>query len=146
LLNYEEGGEYYDRRNIMKEVDAAIKAVAEGLRSLAQGVEKIAEKLEESAPKKKPAVQRKAGAKPARKTKTNATAKSKKATAEKAPAKKATAADTVLTIINRSKKDVSVATLSEKTGFGNKKIANIVFKLKKMGKIKTVSKGVYAKI
>jgi predicted Rossmann fold nucleotide-binding protein DprA/Smf involved in DNA uptake len=141
----------------MKEFDVALKAVAEGLRSIAQGVEKIAEKLEDSVPKAKP--KRKAKAKPVRK----ATAKpkkaapkktpAKKATAKKGPAKKAvkakkavTAADTVLTIVNRSKKGVDSATLAEKTGFDKKKIANLVFKLSKQGKIKSVSRGVYTKV
>jgi hypothetical protein len=118
----------------MKEYDVIIKTVAEGLRSIAQGVEKIAEKLEESAPKKQPKAKRK----PARKTKT-------KPAPKKAPAKKATAADTVLAIINRSKKGVDSATLSEKNGYDKKKIGNIVFKLRKLGKIKSLSKGVYVK-
>lgn len=136
----------------MKEYDVVIKTVVEGLRSIAQGVEKIAEKLEESAPKKQPKTKRKAAAKPARKnmTKAKATAKPKKTSAKKTPAqktvKKATAADTVLAIINRSKKGVDSATLSKKTGFDKKKIANIVFKLRKLGKLKSVSKGVYTKV
>jgi predicted Rossmann fold nucleotide-binding protein DprA/Smf involved in DNA uptake len=124
----------------MKDFDVALKAVAEGLRTIAQGMGKIAEKLEESTPKKQPKAKRKAAEKPARKTRTKATAKPKKAAA-----KKATAVDTVLAIINRSKKGVDSATLAEKTGFDKKKIANIVFKLRKLGKIKSVSKGVYAK-
>jgi hypothetical protein len=130
----------------MKEIEVVIKTVVEGLRSIAQGVEKIAEKLEESVPKKQSKAKRKAAAKPARRAKTKATAKPKKAAAKKTPAKKtATAADTVLAIINRSKKGVDSATLAEKTGYDKKKIANIVFKLRKSGKIKSVSKGVYTK-
>ena len=119
----------------MKEFDVALKAVAEGLRTMAQGMEKIAEKLEESTPKKQ------AKAKPVR--------KAKKAPAKKAPAKKTaktgTASDAVLAVINRSKKGVNSATLAEKTGFDNKKIANIVFKLRKQGKIKSVGRGIYTK-
>jgi hypothetical protein len=118
----------------MKDFDVALKAVAEGLRTIAQGMGKIAEKLEDSVPKGK------AKAKPARK----AAAKPKKATAKKT-VKKATAPDTVLAIINRSKKGVDSATLAEKTGYDKKKIANIVFKLRKLGKIKSVSRGVYIK-
>jgi predicted Rossmann fold nucleotide-binding protein DprA/Smf involved in DNA uptake len=123
----------------MKEFDVALKAVAEGLRTIAQGMEKIAEKLEDSTPKKQ------AKAKPVRK----AAAKPKKAAPKKAPVKKAlkeTAADTVLKIIAGSKKGVNSATLMEKTGFDKKKIANIVFKLRKQGKIKSVDKGVYTKV
>jgi hypothetical protein len=128
----------------MKEYDVVIKTVVEGLRSIAQGVEKIAEKLEESAPKKQSKAKRKAATKPAGKTKTKPAPK--KAPAKKAPAKKATAADTVLAIINRSKKGVDSATLAEKTGYDKKKIANIVFMLRKLGKIKSVSRGVYTKM
>lgn len=117
----------------MKEVDVALKAVVEGLRTLAQGVEKIAEKLEDSVPKKQPKT------KSAPKT----ASKPKKAAPKKAA--KATASDMVLKIINRSKKGVDSATLVKKTGFNKKKVANLVFKLRKQGKIKSVSKGVYAK-
>ncbi len=45
----------------MKELDIALKAVAEGLRTIAQGMEKIAKKLEDGARTGK------AKAKPARK-------------------------------------------------------------------------------
>ncbi|RLC04093.1 MAG: hypothetical protein DRH90_09570 [Deltaproteobacteria bacterium] len=114
----------------MKEFDVALKAVAEGLRTMAQGMEKIAEKIEESTPKKQ------AKEKPVR--------KAKKAPAKKT-AKTGTASDAVLAVINRSKKGVNSATLAKKTGFDNKKIANIVFKLRKQGKIKSVDRGVYTK-
>ncbi len=127
----------------MKELDVALKAVAEGLRTIAQGMEKIAEKFEDSVPKGQPA--RKSKVKSARK----AQAKPKKATAKKAvkaDKKHVTAAESVLIIIQKSKKGVNSATLAEKTGFDNKKIANIVFKLRKQGKIKSVDRGVYTKV
>jgi hypothetical protein len=121
----------------MKEFDVALKAVAEGLRTIAQGMEKIAGKLEDSVPKKQSKTKPKktADRKPA----------PKKAAPKKAPAAKETAADTVLKIIAGSKKGVNSATLMEKTGFDKKKIANITFKLRKQGKIKSVDKGVYTK-
>lgn len=64
---------------------------------------------------------------------------------KKAPAKRsvATAADTVLGVIKRSKKGVDTATLMQKTGYDKKKVYNIVFKLKKQGKIKSEGKGLY---
>ena len=132
----------------MKELDVALKAVVDGLRKIAQGVENLAGKLEKVAPKKQ------AKAKPARKAKTKpapkakAVPKGKKVPAKKAPAKKAvkeTASDTVLNAITGSKNGVSSADLAEKTGFDKKKLANIVFKLSKQGKIKSVSRGVYTK-
>ena len=74
-------------------------------------------------------------------------------TAKKVPAKKAavkkaapaTAADIVFGIIDVAKKGVNTATLMKKTRFNEKKIANLVYKLKKQGKIKTVGKGTYVK-
>ncbi|MBT8352416.1 MAG: hypothetical protein KJO26_14450 [Deltaproteobacteria bacterium] len=132
----------------MKEIDVALKALVDGLRTIGQGLEKLAEKLEESVPKKqskaKPA--RKTGAKP-KKVAAKKPA-SKKPAPKRAPVTKAvkvTAEDTVLAIINRSRKGVNSATLSEKTGFDKKKVANIVFRLRKQGKIKSVGRGVYTK-
>ena len=72
----------------------------------------------------------------------------KKTPVKKAAVKKAapaTAVDTVLAIIKRSKKGVGTAALMEKTGYNQKKIANLVFKLRKQGKIKSVGKGTYVK-
>jgi len=61
------------------------------------------------------------------------------------PKKAATAVDTVLAIINRYKKGVGTKALMEKTGYNQKKISNLVFKLRKQSKIKSVVKGVYLK-
>jgi len=68
--------------------------------------------------------------------------------AKKAAAKKTgevSATDTVLGFIKRSKKGVGTAALVEKTGFNEKKIRNIVYKLKKQGKIMAKEKGIYVK-
>jgi hypothetical protein len=75
-------------------------------------------------------------------------------TAKKAPAKKAapkkkqqvTAFDKVIQIVRRSKKGVSAAQLKAKTGFDDKKIANIIYKAKKNGLIQSKTKGVYVKV
>ena len=63
--------------------------------------------------------------------------------AAKKKASKLTDTDKFLNIIKRSKKGVTPQTLIKKTGFDAKKIANMVFRATKMGKIKSVSKGVY---
>ena len=60
-------------------------------------------------------------------------------------AKPATAVDTVLAIIKRYKKGVGTVALMEKTGYNQKKISNLVYKLRKQIKIKSVGKGVYLK-
>jgi predicted Rossmann fold nucleotide-binding protein DprA/Smf involved in DNA uptake len=135
---------------MMKELNVFLKTVVDGMKSMAQGIEVLAEKLEtitkssvDVTPK------RKAKTKPVRKAPAKS---SKKKAVQKAPkkavskkSKPPTAADTVLGVINRSKKGVNTATLMEKTGYDQKKIANLVYKLKNQGKIKSVNKGVYLK-
>ena len=74
----------------------------------------------------------------------------KKAAAKKtAPAKKTatevTAYDTFLGIISKRNKGVSIKELKARTGFDDKKIANLVYKAKKQGKIKSEQKGIYKK-
>jgi predicted Rossmann fold nucleotide-binding protein DprA/Smf involved in DNA uptake len=122
----------------MKEIEVFVKTVVDGMKVMAQGIETLAEKLDTIA---KSRFDEKAKAKPARK----APAKPKKVV-KKAVKKPATAVDTVLGIINRSKKGVDTATLVKKTGYDNKKVANLVYKLKKQGKIKSEEKGVYLKV
>ena len=58
------------------------------------------------------------------------------------PAKR-TAIDTILGIIKRGRKGVDIATLKKKTGFDNKKIYNVIDRLKRQGKIKRTGLGVY---
>ena len=121
----------------MKKLKKDLETILKALRGLTQKVEKLQEQIvEETKPTKKPKA--KAGKKKAVK-KTPA----KQATPKKA--KPATAADTVLSIIKRYKKGVGTAALMEKTGYNQKKIANLVFKLRKQGKITSVGKGVYLK-
>jgi predicted Rossmann fold nucleotide-binding protein DprA/Smf involved in DNA uptake len=124
----------------MKEIDVFLKTVVEGMKAMAQGIEALADKLDTI---KTSRVDVKGKTKPAGK----APSKQKKSTAKKAASKEpVTAAETVLKIINRSKKGVSPAIISEKTGFAPKKVHNVVYKLKKQGKIKSIGKGVYLKV
>ena len=50
---------------------------------------------------------------------------------------------TVLGMIEKSKKGIGAGTLIKKTGFGDKKIRNIIFKAWKEGKIERVGRGIY---
>ena len=129
----------------MKELDVFLKTVVDGMKVMAQGVESLAEKLDGIA---KARLEEKAKAKPARKAPVKPKKKVAKKAAKKPVAKKpVTAVDTVLKIISRrSKKGVSSATISEKTGFAPQKVHNIVYKLKKEGKIKSVGRGLYKRI
>ena len=52
--------------------------------------------------------------------------------------------EVIAEIIQKSKKGVGIATLRRKSGFDEKKIYSLVQRLKKQGRIKTVSWGVYA--
>jgi hypothetical protein len=131
----------------MKKLKKDLEAILKTLNGLIQKVQQLQEQIaEENKPTKKPkakAVKKKAVKKaPARKV-ASKKAVPKKAVPEKA--KPATAVDTVLAIIKKYKKGVGMAALMEKTGYNQKKIANLVFKLRKQGKIKSVDRGVYLK-
>jgi hypothetical protein len=56
------------------------------------------------------------------------------------------AADAVLDVIKRSKQGLRFMDIRTKTGFVDKKIRNIIFRLHKLGKIKRHSRGVYVAI
>jgi hypothetical protein len=80
------------------------------------------------------------------------TRKAKKAGAVKGAAKKKqarrgrakmTATEKVLSVMRRSSRGVDIAGLKAKTGFEDKKIRNIVFRLAKQGTIKRAGRGVY---
>ena len=57
-----------------------------------------------------------------------------------------TAIDIVYDVIKRSRKGLSFADIQAKTGFGDKKIRNIIFRLNKNGKIKRKSRGIYTTV
>jgi len=58
-------------------------------------------------------------------------------------AKGATASDAVLETVKNFKQGASFADIQEKTGFNEKKLRNIIFRLHKLEKIKRKSRGVY---
>ena len=129
----------------MKEVQSVLNIVSEGLKTLAKGVEAIAEKVDEVA-------ESQGAVKPKRKKPSTATKKVKavKKPVQKATKKKevksATDSDRLLEIIGRSKNGVGTAAIMQKTGYNQKKIANIIYRLRKQQKIKSVGKGVYTKL
>ena len=82
-----------------------------------------------------------------------AAGKAKKPVAVKAAAKKKeaqrgrakmTATEKILSVIKRTADGADIAVLKTKTGFEDKKIRNIVFRLAKQGTIKRAGRGVYA--
>ena len=118
----------------LKAVNKELKVLAKKTESLMKAVDRI-EKAQAAKPKK-------ASPKKAIKPKTV-----KKVAAQKTPARKKTSkltdTDKFLNIIKRSKKGVTPQTLIKKTGFDDKKIRNMIFRAIKMGKIKSVSRGIY---
>ena len=120
--------EFKNKENKMtKKLKKDLQTVSKALYSLAEKVEKIQKEVTK---------------------KMQSTKKPKVKSVKKAPVKKtgtATAVNTVLSIINGSKKGVNTETLMKKTGYNQKKIANLIYKLKKQGKIKSAEKGVYVK-
>ena len=54
-----------------------------------------------------------------------------------------TAIEVVLEAIKRSRQGIGFAAIQAKTGFEEKKIRNIIFRLNKIGKIKRKSRGIY---
>jgi hypothetical protein len=132
-----------EEKTKMRKLKTDLEAILKALNGLVQKVDKLQEQIgKETKPTKKPKakVAKKA---PIKKVAVKKAAP-KKATSKKA--KPATAVDTVFAIIKRYKKGVGNAALMEKTGFNQKKISNLVFKLRKQGKIKSVAKGVYVKV
>ncbi len=136
-----------------------MKAVAEGFKSLSQAIDSLATHIEDLSRKdkgtKKPAKKAKAPAKKAKPAaKAKATAKKAKAAAAKKTEKKkpaakgakATAIDTVYGYIARARNGIDVESLVKKTGFDNKKVHNVIYKLKKQNKIKSVDRGRYQKV
>jgi predicted transcriptional regulator len=121
----------------MKNLKKNLGNVNKDLKALAKKVDKIVVAVGKLEKPKAKVVKRK----PVRKT------VAKKVVVKKPAAKKTTktAIDTVFGIIKRYKKGINTATLMEKTGFNEKKVRNIVFKLSKQGKIKSEQKGVYLK-
>ena len=121
----------------LETINKELKALVKKTESLMKAVDKI-EKAKVT----------KVVSKPARKAAVKPTSSAKKTIAKK-PVKKAeqpTAYDTFLGFINKSKKGLSVEQLKSKTGFNNKKIANLVYKAKKKGEIKSAGSGVYIKV
>ena len=145
----------------MKEVEKMVKTLIDGLKSLSKGIDTAAKRID-SVAKNKPAAAPKAkpgrrlcrhgaleqpGRRPAAKK-----VAAKKVAVKKAPAKKAAAAgkgdtaiNAVYQIISRAKNGADTVTIKQKTGFNDKKVQNIIYKLKKQGKIQSSKKGIYAK-
>lgn len=126
----------------MPEFELILKTVAEGLKAMAQGIESLASQIDglsQTGEKSKPAPNKKA-AKP------SAAKKDKGKVAAKTPkAKPVTAIEKIYGFVARAKNGTDVETLMKKTGYNNKKVYNVLYKLKKQEKIKSLGRGKYVK-
>jgi hypothetical protein len=130
----------------MKDVETFLKTISEGLKSLAQGVEGIAGRLEELAEAGQWAAPAAAPPEITPQQAPEGRGRKRKASREAGPhVALATATDSIYRIISRSRNGVDTAALKRKTGFNDKKIHNIVYKLKKKNKIRSRRKGLYVK-
>lgn len=126
----------------MKKLKEQLKSVSKSLTSLSKQVERISGQLAKLQDAKK---------KPAKKAATRKTPAKRKVAAAKKPAKKAAAAkgttvlDTVLNVIKRSKKGVSIDNIRAKTKLEARQLSNALYKLSKKGQIAAKSRGIYVK-
>ena len=116
----------------MKPVKTALQPIRKGLEILTKGIkdmEKLLNSIEDAL----------ATGKPKKITKAKTTG------AKKRPSKR-TATDAILTIIKAGPRGVTSAQIKEKTGFSDTKMRNIIFRLKKQGKIRSRKRGVYIQV
>jgi len=124
----------------MKNLKKNLQSLNKDIKALTKKTDSLivtVDKLEKAEATKKP------------QSKSAKTKSAKKAPSKKSAVKKAgqiTATDMVFGIIDAAgKKGIKTGSLIMKTRFSEKKILNLVYRLKKQGKIKTVGKGTYVK-
>lgn len=140
----------------MKEIGKILVVLAKSLKTIADGVEAVAERVGELSQeqtkekgKENRKVKRISPKTPRKAPKPAKPSPAKPSPAERAPAEPTesaggkTAADTVLDVIRDSAEGIKSDAIMAQTGYNKKKVANILFKLGKQGKIKAVSRGVY---
>ncbi|MDY7035460.1 MAG: hypothetical protein SV375_04765 [Thermodesulfobacteriota bacterium] len=112
----------------MKQIKNDLRALSKSLKQLKRKIEQTAKKMDKL---DKVKVAR-ARVKPV-----------KKASGRKKV--KPTAIDTVMAVINRSRKGVTTAQIKAKTGFDERKIWDTVNRAKRQGMVKSGGKGIYIK-
>jgi len=130
----------------MKKIQSQLKTISKSLASLSKQVERITKQVDKLQPakkapaKRKKAVRKAAGRKaPARK----AVARKAPARKKAAPAKGKTVLDSVYSVIKRSKKGATIATLKTKTGLDSRQLSNALYKLSKKRMVHAKSRGLY---
>ena len=125
----------------MADTGKTLKAIAESLKALSKEINSIATQVGKAT---KPQAKKTAKVKPVIKA---ARAKAPKKSTPKIPAPSSKGnvsnVDKVFEAIKNADGGINNASIIEKTGLAQKQVANVVFKLKKQGKIKTVGRGVF---
>ena len=110
----------------MNNLQSQLKTISKSLTALSKQVEKLSNQAEKPKAVKKAAVK-------------------KTAVKKTAPAGGKTVLDTVLDVVKRSKKGVTVAQLKAKTNLNARQLSNALYKLSQKGMIQAPSRGLYAK-
>ena len=120
----------------MKKIQSQLKTISKSLSSLSKQVERITKQVDKLQPAKKV---------PAKRKKAVRKAPARKAPARKkaAPAKGKTVLDSVYSVIKRSKKGATIATLKTKTGLDSRQLSNALYKLSKKRMVRAKSRGLY---
>ena len=132
----------------MKKIQSQLKTISKSLTSLSKQVERITKQVDKLQPAKKaPAKRKKAVRKAAVRKAPARKAPARKAPARKkaAPAKGKTVLDSVYSVIKRSKKGATIATLKTKTGLDSRQLSNALYKLSKKDVVHAKSRGLYVK-
>lgn len=128
----------------MKDLDALLKAVADGLEAMAEGIHSIAKKVDELA--KGQAPEKPTKAKPAAKKKAVAPSRKAPKKAKHVGTKAQTAPDKVLEVIKGSSGGVDNQTIMKETGLNQKQVSSALLRLKKYGKVKSVKRGIHTAV
>ncbi len=118
----------------MKNVQSQLKTVSKSLAALSKQVERLSKQVSSPKPAKKTVATRKPAAR-----------KATPAVRKAAPAGGKTVLDTVLDVIKRTKKGVTVAQLKQKTKLDARQLSNALYKLSKKGQVHAKSRGLYVK-
>ncbi|MBT8371243.1 MAG: hypothetical protein KJO34_09795 [Deltaproteobacteria bacterium] len=116
----------------MQKLQSQLKTISKSLATLSKQVERLSKQASKPKPAKKAAAARKPAAR-------------RPAARRAAPAKGKTVLDSVLSVIKRSKKGVTVAQLKEKTKLDARQLSNALYKLSKKGQVYAKSRGLYVK-
>jgi len=125
----------------MADTGKTLKTIADDLKALSKEINLIAIQVGRAT---KPQAKKTVRTKPIKKA-IKAKAPKKLTQKKTVPSSKGSASnvDKVFEAIKNAAGGINNASIVEKTGLAQKQVANVIFKLKKQGKIKAVSRGVF---